>query len=198
MMNARHIFNRLVVGLARWIIPPEWTSSLFMWELKNSILRLTGMKIGYGAGFAAGFTSVPGRENNLEVGAYSGLAYGARVINLAPVKIGAYTTLAADVTLATGGPGVPPSETNRGRGMNIGRGCWIGNGAYLVGEISVGDHAVIGAGAMVLENIPACAIAVGVPARVIRYRTLPEKVWLGPNLLLDSKTFELIPETTAP
>lgn len=44
---------------------------------------------------------------------------------------------------------------------------FVCTGAVLVGEISIGEGAVIGAGAVVLNDVPAGALAVGVPARVI-------------------------------
>lgn len=43
----------------------------------------------------------------------------------------------------------------------------IGAGAKLLGPIRVGDHAVIGANAVVLTDVPAHHVAVGVPARCI-------------------------------
>lgn len=43
----------------------------------------------------------------------------------------------------------------------------VGAGAKILGPITIGDNAVIGANAVVLTDVPANAIAVGVPARVI-------------------------------
>ncbi len=52
--------------------------------------------------------------------------------------------------------------------VTIGRDSWIGDRAVVLAD--VGRHCVIGAGSVVTEPIPDFAIAVGVPARVIRYR----------------------------
>ena len=49
----------------------------------------------------------------------------------------------------------------------LGRGVNVGAGAKLLGRIVVGDHAEIGANAVVLDDVPAYALAIGVPARVI-------------------------------
>ncbi len=49
----------------------------------------------------------------------------------------------------------------------LGRGVNVGAGAKLLGHIVVGDHAEIGANAVVLDDVPAHALAIGVPARVI-------------------------------
>jgi acetyltransferase-like isoleucine patch superfamily enzyme len=59
-------------------------------------------------------------------------------------------------------PGVFPRVT-------IGRDSWVGDRAVILAD--VGKHCVIGAGAVVTQPIPDYAIAVGVPARVLRLRT---------------------------
>ncbi len=45
----------------------------------------------------------------------------------------------------------------------------IGVGACLLGDIHIGSHAVIGANAVVLTDVPEYAVAVGVPAEVVKY-----------------------------
>lgn len=54
--------------------------------------------------------------------------------------------------------------------VRIGEGTWVGSGAVVMAN--VGKHCVIGAGAVVTQSIPDYAIAVGVPARVVRSRQL--------------------------
>lgn len=55
----------------------------------------------------------------------------------------------------------------------LGRGVDVGTGAVIVGRISVGDGASIGANAVVLQDVPAGTIAVGVPARIIERSGAP-------------------------
>lgn len=52
----------------------------------------------------------------------------------------------------------------------IGNDVWIGANAVVMKGIRVGDGAVIGAGAVVTHDVPAWAIVVGIPARVLKYR----------------------------
>ena len=54
------------------------------------------------------------------------------------------------------------------RCVRIGEGAWIGNQAVVLAD--VGRHAIVGAGAVVTHAVPDYAVAVGVPARVVRDR----------------------------
>jgi serine O-acetyltransferase len=53
------------------------------------------------------------------------------------------------------------------QGPTIGDGVSVGTGARVLGPVHIGDHAVIGANAVVLADVPPRATAVGVPARVL-------------------------------
>jgi acetyltransferase-like isoleucine patch superfamily enzyme len=56
------------------------------------------------------------------------------------------------------------------KGIVIEDDCWLGTGVKVLDGVTIGRGSVIGAGAVVTKNIPPLAIAVGVPAQVIRYR----------------------------
>ncbi|MGI4790067.1 MAG: acyltransferase [Janthinobacterium lividum] len=62
------------------------------------------------------------------------------------------------------------------RPIRIGRNVWIGGKATIVKGVTIGDNAIVGANSVVTHDIPANAIAVGAPARIIRYRTDAEPV----------------------
>jgi serine O-acetyltransferase len=62
----------------------------------------------------------------------------------------------------------------RRRSPVIGNHVFIGAGAKIIGEVTVGDHSRIGANAVVLEDVPAYATVVGIPARVVRRNGLAE------------------------
>ncbi len=69
------------------------------------------------------------------------------------------------------GPGVVIGVAGKGRSKapTLGDRVWVGPGAVLTGQITVGSGAVIAANSLVTSNLPDNAVAIGVPARVISY-----------------------------
>lgn len=55
------------------------------------------------------------------------------------------------------------------RPIHIGRGAWIGAGSTILPGVTVGEYAIVGAGSVVTKDVPAYAVAVGSPAKVIKY-----------------------------
>jgi acetyltransferase-like isoleucine patch superfamily enzyme len=100
---------------------------------------------------------------------------GARTTIQANAYVTAYSTLEEDVFVA---PCVVTTNDNfmgrteerhaLRRGPTIRRGARVGGGAVLLPGIEVGEEAFVGAGAVVLGDVPARAVVVGNPARQIR------------------------------
>jgi len=59
--------------------------------------------------------------------------------------------------------------------IKVGRGCFIGSRSMILKGVTLGDRAIIGAGAVVTKDVPAFSVAAGNPARIVR--TFP-----NPNL----------------
>ena len=75
-------------------------------------------------------------------------------------------------------------KTSEAKQTVIGNDVFIGANVTVLDGVTIADGAVIGAGAVVVNDIPPYAIAVGVPAKVVKYRfdettieTLLEKQW---------------------
>lgn len=84
-------------------------------------------------------------------------------------RIGDNCTIMQGVTLGANEPDMGFTPSMR---PIIGNGVFIGAGAKVIGRVHVGDHAKIGANAVVLRDVPAHAVAVGVPAAVV-VRSMP-------------------------
>ena len=68
--------------------------------------------------------------------------------------------------------GVPVvAQERRSVGITLGENVWLGAGAKVMDGVTIGRDVVVGAGAVVTRDLPDAAVAVGIPARVVRTRT---------------------------
>lgn len=94
------------------------------------------------------------------------------VLDVAPVTIGAGTLFGPAVQIYTATH--PLSAADRrtgleaGKAVEIGADVWVGGGAIICPGVSIGSAAVIGAGSVVVKDIPAGVLAAGNPCQVIR------------------------------
>jgi acetyltransferase-like isoleucine patch superfamily enzyme len=100
---------------------------------------------------------------------------GARTKIQADAYVTAYSTVEEDVFIApcvvtTNDNYMGRTEKRRAemRGPTIRRGARVGGGAILCPGVEVGEEAFVGAGAVVTKDVPARALVVGNPARVLR------------------------------
>lgn len=88
------------------------------------------------------------------------------------IVIGDGTRIAASAHLYAFEHGIRPDAPVRdqpveSQGIRIGKDVWIGANAGVTDGVVIGDHAVVGMGAVVTRDVPPFAIVAGVPARVI-------------------------------
>jgi acetyltransferase-like isoleucine patch superfamily enzyme len=85
-----------------------------------------------------------------------------------------------------------PIRFTERRSINIGHDVWLGAQVFVRDGVSIGNGAIVAAGAVVTKDVPAFALVGGVPARIIRFRfsaALIEEMqsiawWLWPEELL--------------
>ncbi len=93
------------------------------------------------------------------------------------VVIGAQSVIAAFTYILSGGQYDPDDKTTpfadqsgmitRGP-TTVGANCWLAAKVVIVDGVTVGNHCVIGAGSVVMKDIPPDSLAVGTPAKVVR------------------------------
>jgi acetyltransferase-like isoleucine patch superfamily enzyme len=117
-----------------------------------------------------GAGSVVGRGSAVD----NDVVVGARVRIQTDVYLAAFSEVEDDVFV---GPGVCTTNddtmSRHGpeeplRGVRLRRACRVGGGAVLCPGVEVGEEAFVAAGAVVTRDVPARAVVMGVPARVLR------------------------------
>ncbi len=112
----------------------------------------------------------------VEIGKKVNLGAGSFIYGYGDISIGDYCLIANGVEIIGGDHTVddlsrPMRFSGRSpRPVTIGEDVWIGTRAVILGGVTVGEGAVIGAGAVVTSDLPPRAVAAGVPARVLRFR----------------------------
>jgi acetyltransferase-like isoleucine patch superfamily enzyme len=185
-MTARQVLKRIAQGFALALV--------FPWALVSGFGRLRPVYEFFSHTLAAA-PGIPGnflraafyRLTLAECSIDTNLWYGTVVVDpgtkigpgvsagcycvIGKASIGRGTQIASHVSIPGGRRHHVRDEEGRLSGTvsgrtTIGEYCWIGESAIVMGN--VGARTTIGAGAVVVKDIPASAVAVGNPARVIR------------------------------
>ena len=143
------MFYRLSSALWRrdWRLLGRWVSQFGRW--------LTGIEIHPGA----------------VIGRHLFIDHGMGVVIGETSRIGDGVTLYHGVTLGGVAPSVDShNQRDTKRHPTLEDGVIVGSGAQVLGPITVGDCARVGANAVVTKNVPRCATVVGIPGRVVNGR----------------------------
>jgi acetyltransferase-like isoleucine patch superfamily enzyme len=167
----------LVLKVARRLEGGEFRST----TLREIFRRYWGVDIGlytHGACFEPWVV-----DRYTTIGRYSSIAHGARILNHNhPIGLKGTSGLFFNPALGLCEDWLTPFNP-----LSIGNDVWIGANAVILPEVnSVGDGAVIGAGAVVSRDVPPYAVVLGNPGRVVKYRFPPEVV----ARLLEEKWWE--------
>jgi len=106
-------------------------------------------------------------SDSLQVSIHPSASIGTSVFldHATGIIVGAYAVIGDKVTILQNVT-LGRKQALPGRAPRIGRGVLLSAGATILGDISVGDFAKIGAGSVVESDVPAGCTAVGVPARL--------------------------------
>lgn len=94
------------------------------------------------------------------------------VLDCASVRVGARVLVGSGVQLITAAHPIDATERRAGlefaSPVTLGEDVWIGAGAIVCPGVSIGARSVIGAGSVVVRDLPADVVAAGNPCRVLR------------------------------
>lgn len=100
------------------------------------------------------------------------------VLDVTRVDIGSNTMFGPNVQIYTATHPLEAAERRKGpeyaKPIKIGCDVWVGGTVVINPGVTIGDRSVIGAGSVVVKDIPADVFAAGNPCKVIRYLKTPE------------------------
>lgn len=109
---------------------------------------------------------------NIHWGENSYANFGCTILDAAPVYIGANVMMAPSVKIFTATHPLEYKDRNSGiefaKPIKIGDNVWIGGGAIINPGVTIGNNSVIGAGSVVVKDIPPDVVAVGNPCKVLK------------------------------
>lgn len=113
-------------------------------------------------------------RKNVHVGNVCGFN-GMHIVGGGKVIIGNYFHSGMECMIITQnhnyeGEMIPYDTTSILKNVTIGDFVWLGNRVIIVGNVNIGEGAIIAAGSVVCKDIPPCAIVGGNPAKIIKYR----------------------------
>lgn len=118
-----------------------------------------------------------GEGGSITIGPFSRVNRGVQVISYkAPIQIGRDVGLGSNAALYSYDHGTAPDRPYMEQPLEtkgaivIEDHAWLGVGVIVLSGVRIGKGAVIGAGSVVAKDVPAGAIAMGVPARVVKMR----------------------------
>jgi len=167
--------NRLLVGFISLKMKIKQENIILTSDIElKTLLKMQHVKLMYGSVVSG----------NSDIGEYT---YIGRYSEVCECKVGRYCSIGNWVSIGIGDHDInkvstnsifmeDPLKTLNSSSVSIGDDVWIGTKATVLRGVTIGRGAVIGAGAVVTRDIPPYAIAVGVPAKVLKFRFDSEKI----------------------
>lgn len=137
-------------------------------ELRDLMTELTGKDVPKSFALFPPFTTDCGKNTTIGEGVF--INSGCRFQDQGGIIIGDSCQIGHNVVIATLNHGIAPDE--RGNitpaPVILERNVWIGANATILPGVTIGENAVIAAGAVVTKDVPRNTIVGGVPAKMLR------------------------------
>jgi len=164
-----------LAGRLLWTIavPLFRFSPRILWGWRRALLRAFGAKIGkYAHIYPTVRITIPW---NIDIGEEAAVGDHAILYALGPIRIGARATISQYAHLCAGthdwrDPAMPLVKTP----IVIGDDAWVCANAFVGPGVTIGQRAILGAGAVTMKDVEAGAIVGGNPARRIADRPLTD------------------------
>lgn len=123
-------------------------------------------------------------ECGIEIGNSCFITFGVSILATSKIKIGDNVLIASNCCFVSHNHGMNPEKQEtymqqplESEPITIGNGCWIGEQVMVMPGVTIGKCCIVGAGAVVTDNIPDYSIAVGCPSKVIKTYNFDRHCW---------------------
>ncbi|HLZ63933.1 MAG TPA: acyltransferase [Ktedonosporobacter sp.] len=174
----RYMTNHVISHIPSYTARHAWYRHMLGWRLGPKVAILMGQYVQMGGVRSSG--------KHVSIGKGTVINYGCLLYTTGGLVIGENVSISAGVWLVTGSHEMnDPQFIATYRPIVIGNYVWIGMRATILGGVTIGEGAVVMAGAVVTRDVAPYAVVGGVPARVIGQRELRT-----PSYTLTSGLFE--------
>lgn len=168
----------------RWFVNPirnkRGSNTIIRFSTRMDILPFNKFEIG-SQSLIEDFSTINNEVGNVIIG--DGTLIGLSNVIIGPVIIGNGVILAQNIVVSGLNHGYedinisPSKQAVKTKQIIINDDVWIGANSVITAGVTIGKHAVIGAGSVVVKDIPPYTIAVGNPAKVIKAYNFETNIW---------------------
>ena len=169
MVSGMSVLNTIWPGLGRDLLNGIIGSAVFPRPLRWRVLRALGMSV-ESANISPSVWL--GSFSRVTIGGGTFINYGCMLNTSAPIRIGKDCDVGMRVTFVTSSHEIGSAHRRAGtataKPIEVGNGVWIGAVSTILPGVTIGEGAIIAAGAVVSRDCEAHSLYAGVPARKVR------------------------------
>lgn len=163
----KYATNHVISHIPSYTIRHAWYRHMLGWRIGPDVAILMGQHVQ--------LAGVRSSGQKVAIGTGTVINQGCLLYTTGGIVIGEHVSISAGVWLVTGSHDINhPQFVDFYKPIVIEHHAWIGMRATILGGVTIGEGAIVMAGAMVTRDVPPFAIMGGIPARIVGKRELCE------------------------
>jgi acetyltransferase-like isoleucine patch superfamily enzyme len=163
----RYTTNHIISHIPSYTLRRAWYRRVLGWRIGPDVYILMGQYVQMAGARSSG--------RKVSIGKGTIINHGCLLYTTGGLIIGEGVSISAGTWLVTGSHDInDPEFPAFFKPIVIGNHAWIGMRATILAGVTIGEGAIVMAGAMVTRDVPPFAIVGGVPAKVIKQREVQE------------------------
>lgn len=163
----RYTTNHIISHIPSYALRRAWYRHMLGWQIGPDVFILMGQYIQMAGARSSG--------KKVSIGKGTVINHGCLLYTTGGLVIGEHVSISAGAWLVTGSHEInDPMFTAFYKPIIVGDYAWIGMRATILAGVTIGDGAIVMAGAVVTQDVPSYAIVGGVPAREVKFRDAQE------------------------